>query len=114
VDRRNEEIARLRGEVRKLRHLLGVISVGGKDLGGGGGGSVVGGGGVAGGAELGAMMCVESLMSQLDLDLDLDRDLDAVEKMVVGDGTSSGRRDDIMSSSRSDITMDEDVDDDEE
>lgn len=127
VDRRDEEIVLLRREVRNLRQLkqfLGVVAgiqaanpgfEG--DAAGGGGGPARGGQEGGAGVDLGTMG-VEGLLEELDLELDLDRDIDAVEKMgglLNGALTGSGRRDDLLSSARSDITMDEDpVEDDED
>lgn len=116
VERRDDEIVRLRHEVRKLRQLLGLVGnqgvqemeSGGKDD----------GKTDVGGEEPGESYTttMENLMEQLDLDLDLDRDIDAVEKM--GSGTlemagGGGRRDDnIMSSARSDLAIEGDEDED--
>ncbi|KIL56266.1 hypothetical protein M378DRAFT_17245 [Amanita muscaria Koide BX008] len=127
VDRRDEEIALLRREVRNLRQLkqfLGVVAgIQAANPGFEGDAAAAGGGPARGGQEGGAgvdlgTMGFEGLLEELDLELDLDRDIDAVEKMsglINGALTGSGRRDDLLSSARSDITMDEDpVEDDED
>ncbi|KAF8327304.1 hypothetical protein F5887DRAFT_1191223, partial [Amanita rubescens] len=116
VERRDDEIARLRQEVKKLRELLSLVSnqcILEMESSGKGDGST-------GKIDVGedqvepCTTTMESLMAQLDLALDLDRDIDAVEKM--GSGTietagGGGRRDDnIMSSAGSDLAIEDDED----
>ncbi|KAK2462130.1 hypothetical protein APHAL10511_005828 [Amanita phalloides] len=103
VERRNEEINRLRHEVKKLRTLMGVP--GDKEA----HGLVSGGSGDGVDDAVGDpyMMGVAGLMEQLDLDLDLDRDIDDVENMP-----TTGGKDDTLSSARSDLAIDEDEDED--
>ncbi|KAF8629816.1 hypothetical protein AX15_003261 [Amanita polypyramis BW_CC] len=96
VDRRDNEIDRLRKEVRKLRQMLGVANDDG----------------IKGGCGELSTMGVEGLMEQLDLDLDLEGDIDAVEKTAMT--VAGGRTDDNMSSARSDIAMDDDGADEDE
>ena len=116
VERRDDEIVRLRQEVKKLRELLSLLSnqgvlemeSSGKTDGSTGKNDV--------GEDQGEPYAttMESLMAQLDLDLDLDRDIDAVEKM--GSGTleaagGGGRRDDnVISSAGSDLAIEDDED----
>lgn len=111
VERRDDEIDRLREQVRKLRQLLCVVSSqgeraiepSGRDDGGG-----------KSAGEHGEPYAVglEGLIEQLDLELDLDKDIDAVE--IMGPGSleiAGGRKDDnIMSSARSDYALDDDDD----
>jgi len=118
VERRDDEIVRLRQEVRKLRQLLSLVSNQGvleMESSGKSDGST---GKTDVGEDQGEPYAttMESLMEQLDLDLDLDRDIDAVEKMGSGilDTTAGGgRRDDnILSIVKSDLAI-EDYDDEE-
>ncbi len=83
VERRDDEIVRLRREVKKLRQLLGLV--------GNQGGEGIESGGESGGSSIMGdeqgepyAMSVASLLEHLDLELDLDKDIDAVE---TGSGT---------------------------
>jgi len=120
VERRDDEIVRLRQEVRKLRQLLSLVSnqaVEGMESSGKGDGPT---GKTDVGEEQGEPYAttMESLMEQFDLDLDLDRDIDAVEKMgsgimeMVGGG---GRKDDsLMTSAGNHLKIDPAIEDDED
>lgn len=105
VERRDDEIDRLREQVRKLRQLLGVVSSQGeRQI-----ESSDGGGKSAGEHGEPYAVGVEGLLEQLDLELDLDKDIDAVE--IMGPGPleiAGGRKDDT--SARSDYALDEDDD----
>ncbi|KAF8720852.1 hypothetical protein AX14_010660 [Amanita brunnescens Koide BX004] len=112
VERRNDEIGRLREEVRKLRQMLGVVSSQGEEMDPSGNDD---GDGKNAGEQGGPYaVSVEGLMEQLDLELDLDKDIDAVE--VIGPGSmemAGGRKDDnAMESARSDFGLDDEDDED--
>lgn len=114
VERRDDEIVRLRKEVKKLRRFLG--------LGGNQGGDGMESGGESGGSslvgdELGEpyAMNVASLLEHLDLELDLDKDIDEVETMASGTMETAGggyRDDNIMTTAGSHITIEEDDEED--
>ena len=109
VERRDDEIDRLREQVRKLRQLLGVVtSQGEREI--EPSGKDDGGGKSTGEHGEPYAVGVEGLIEQLDLELDLDKDIDAVE--IMGLEIAGGRKDDnAVSSARSDFAFDEDDDD---
>ncbi|KAF8637243.1 hypothetical protein AX17_002954 [Amanita inopinata Kibby_2008] len=144
VERRDEEIERLRKEVRRLREMVGVVGErgvmnDGERLGVGAAGVGVGmsmsmGNGMGVDSGAGSTMGVEGLMEQLDLDLDLERDIDAVEKganagydAIMASAMSNGlinetatmargmqRDGELMGVVVGDVAMDEDVGDEDE
>jgi len=110
MERRDEEIGRLRREIKKLRR---------KEFDGGGGrvGGRVGGGGGGGEVESGDVNG-EGCEEEEEEEVDLDKDLDAVEKLNVtaaagnnSGGSGSGTAGTLAGAAGDDV-MDEDEDDD--